>query len=404
MLRLGLIGGGLSHSYSPMIYSQMIDCTYNLFPLTRAELPEFMENFNLDGVNVTIPYKQEIIPFLEEVCGAAAEIGAVNTIVKRDGKLYGYNTDVDGFSFMCSLSGAHFSGKKALILGSGGACKTAVSVLAKLGAYVTVISRNGADNYDNIAKHSDAQIIVNTTPVGMYPQTGYSPIDLDIFKQCECVLDLVYNPARTALTMQAQRMGIKAMTGLSMLVAQAKRAAELYTGSEIDEQVTQKVLSSLSRHMLNIVLVGMPGSGKSTVGKLLASMLGREFFDCDEEIEKRYGASPKEIITQQGESEFRRIETAVLSTLGAMSEAVIATGGGAVTQPENYDLLRQNSVIYCINRPLELLSTNGRPLSGDVKALYEVRRPMYEAFADRFADNVKTAAHTAREIAEDFIV
>ena len=389
-MHCGLLGEKLGHSYSPQIHSLLADYTYNLYEKTNAELENFLLNGDFSGLNVTIPYKKAVIPYCAELSPIASQLGAVNTIVRRkDGTLIGHNTDYFGFSSMLNRSGLSVSGKKVLVLGSGGASATVSSVLQQAGADVIIISRNGINNYSNLEQHADAAVIVNTTPVGMYPNTGISPINLAFFPCLEGVLDVIYNPARTQLLLEAEKRGLVTANGLWMLVAQAKESAEWFTGKKISDACIAKIHQQLNRQMRNIVLIGMPGCGKSTIGKELASSLGRKFIDADVVIEEKAGMSIPQIFETSGETGFRALETQVLSELGKESSLVIATGGGCVTKEENYPYLHQNSHIYWIKRDIEALPTDGRPLSQAAKLsdMYAVRRPLYERFSDCSIDN-----------------
>ncbi len=400
----GLLGKHLSHSFSPQIHARLGDYDYKLFEVAPEDLPAFLQAKNFAGINVTIPYKKTVIPFLAGLSDKARRIGAVNTIVKRaDGRLWGDNTDYDGFLYMVRRSGAAVKGKKAIVLGTGGASAPVAAVLHDLGAREVIkISRTGENNYENIARHFDADILVNTTPVGMYPNNGKAPLSLEGFRQLSCVLDVIYNPHKTALALDAERRGIPAFTGLSMLVAQAKRAAELFFGKEIPDARTDEILSSLEREMQNVVLVGMPGCGKTTVGKTLAKALSRPFCDADEEIERRAGKTIPAIFEAEGEAGFRGHETDVLADLCRQSGAVIATGGGAVTVPENTDILRQNSLIFFLNRDPAALPTDGRPVSqrDGVQAIYQRRLPLYRAICDYEIDANDAIDAVARRILE----
>ncbi len=399
----GLLGEHLSHSFSPQIHKMLGDYPYTLCEVERESLGDWVQSNNLCGYNVTIPYKQEIMKYCTELSAQAKLIGAVNTVVRRaDGTLFGDNTDYYGFSYMLRLLCVDICGKKALVLGSGGASKTVQAVLSERGAQVVVVSRDGEDNYDNIAKHSDAVLIVNATPVGMYPKTGVSPVELECFPECKGVCDVIYNPARTALLLQAEKLGVPFENGLSMLVAQAKRAAEIFTNSTLCDSVIEKIRASVAAETLNVVLVGMPGCGKSTVGRLVAEVLGRPFRDADEEIKNFTGKSPSEIIKEEGEAEFRKVETQVLSILCKESGYVIATGGGAVTIAENRDVLRQNGIVVFIERDTEILSTDDRPLSVNLPALYEKRLPMYKSFAHVCVDGNDSAQAVAQRVADAF--
>ena len=389
-MQCGLLGRKLGHSYSPQIHSYLGDYSYGLFEKSPENIGDFLKNGNFTGLNVTIPYKKDVIPFCNRLSDRAKQLGAVNTIVRtKDNELIGHNTDYFGFLSMVERSGLSVAGKKVLVLGSGGASVTAVAVLEELGANVIVISRSGNDNYTNIHKHADACVIVNTTPVGMYPNTEESPVNLDLFSSLEGVLDLIYNPARTKLLLDAEKRGLVAENGLWMLVAQAKESAEWFTGAKISDAIIADIYQSLRRQMENIVLIGMPGSGKSTVGKLLAKELGKTFVDADIAISESAGMSIPEIFKASGEEGFRKIETDVLSQLGKKSGLVIATGGGCVTKDENYAHLHQNGKIIWLKRDLGVLPTKGRPLSqaGSLSEMYRIRKPMYENFSDAVIDN-----------------
>ncbi len=402
MMKCGLLGRKLGHSYSPQIHALLCDYEYGLFEVEPENLADFLQNGDFSGLNVTMPYKKDVIPHLDELSPIARKLGAVNTIVRRDGKLIGHNTDYFGFATMVRHSGLAVSGKKVLVLGSGGASNTAVAVLEELGANVTVISRGGENHYGNLANHADAAVIVNTTPVGMYPNTGISPVRLNLFPHLEGVLDVVYNPARTALLLEAEQRGLPAMNGLLMLVAQAKEAAQWFNGSAISDDKIGIIHRHLRRQMENIVLIGMPGCGKSTVGKALAAKLGKAFVDADKEIAQRAGMSIPEIFAQEGESGFRSREAQVLSELGKESGLVIATGGGCVTVGSNYGHLHQNGAILWLQRDIDKLPTHGRPLSqaGKLEEMYAVRKPLYAAFADFAADNNKDLKSTIAQILE----
>ena len=391
MLKCGLLGQKLGHSYSPAIHGMLADYDYQLFEREPEQLEDFLKNGPWDGINVTIPYKKAVLPYCAELSDTARRIGSVNTIVRRpDGSLYGDNTDAYGFESLVRKSGIQVQGRKALVLGSGGASVTVVAVLKMLGAEsVTVISRGGEDNYDNLEKHADARIIANTTPVGMYPNNGQAAVDLTRFPQCEGVLDVVYNPAHTALLLQAEKLGIPCAGGLYMLVAQAKRSSELFTGRSIPDSEIGRIEKLLSGQMKSIVLVGMPSSGKSTLAAALGERLGRTVYAADALIEQEAGMDIPAIFAQYGEGHFRALETEVLSRLGKLSGAVISTGGGCVTREENYDLLHQNGTILWLQRGTEKLDKTGRPLSlkNDLNEMYQKREPMYRRFADAAVDN-----------------
>lgn len=402
-MRCGLLGKKLGHSYSPQIHSHLGDYSYDLFEKTPEELEDFLRHGDFTGLNVTIPYKKDVIPFCDELSDRAQKIGAVNTIVRRpDGTLIGHNTDYFGFQSMVARSGLKVVGKKVLVLGSGGASATAVAVLRELGADVVVISRKGENNYGNLNKHTDASVIVNATPVGMYPNTGVSPVELDLFPALEGVLDIVYNPSRTQLLLDAERKGLITENGLWMLVAQAKESAEWFTDRQINDDRIGKIHEILRKQMENIVLVGMPGCGKSTVGGMLAALLHKKFVDIDAEIVKQAGMSIPEIFQKSGEDGFREWETQVLTQIGKESGLVIATGGGAVTRSENYPLVHQNGRIVWLKRSIHSLPTDDRPLSqkNRLEEMYAVRKPMYEAFSDCAVVNDGDLNETVKQILE----
>ena len=401
-MKCGLLGRKLGHSYSPQIHAQLADYDYVLFEKEPEELENFLRNGDFTGLNVTVPHKKDVIPYLDELTPRAKRLGAVNTIVRQDGKLIGHNTDYFGFRTMVCSSGLEVTGKKSLVLGSGGASNTAVAVLEELGAEVYVISRSGANNYGNLHLHADAALIVNTTPVGMYPKVGVSPVDLDLFPKLEGVLDVVYNPARTQILLDAEGRGIAAMNGLLMLVAQAKESAEWFAGTTIADEKITKIHSLLRHQMENIILIGMPGCGKSTIGKLLAEKTGKKFVDADAYLVEKAGRSIPEIFATDGEEGFRALETETLQELGQQSGLVIATGGGCVTQQRNYPLLHQNGTIFWLKRDLDKLPTDGRPLSQTNKLtdMYRIRKPLYEAFADQTIDNDGDPDSTISQILE----
>lgn len=400
-MKCGLLGRKLGHSYSPQIHNLLGDYSYVLFEKEPEELENFLKNGDFSGLNVTIPYKKEVIPYLSELSPTAQKMGCVNTVLRRsDSTLYGHNTDYFGFTSLVRHAGLSVAGKKVLVLGSGGASNTAVAALKDLGASPVVISRSGENNYGNLHLHRDAVAIVNATPVGMYPNTGVSPIDLALFPHLEGVLDVIYNPARTQLLLDAEKLGIPRENGLWMLVAQAKEAAEVFTGGKISDEVIEKIYRELSHQMKNIVLIGMPGCGKSTIGTLLAEKLGRTLADADEKIISLAGKSIPDIFAQDGEPTFRDWETKALTELGKQSGLVIATGGGCVTQKRNYPLLHQNGYLVWLERDCSVLPTDGRPLSqvNDLGKMYAARKPLYEAFADIRVENAETPEETVQKI------
>lgn len=400
-MKCGLLGRKLGHSYSPQIHSYLADYSYDLFEKEPEEIEDFLKNGDFSGLNVTIPYKKTVIPYLDELSPVAQKMGAVNTIVRRnDGTLFGHNTDYFGFQSMVAKSGLDVRGKKVLVLGSGGASNTAVAVLQELGARVIIISRSGENNYDNLHLHRDAAVIVNTTPVGMYPNTGVAPLKVEQFDDLEGVLDVVYNPARTQLMLDAENIDIPVENGLWMLISQAKESAEHFLGKNLDDALIGQIHRILQGQMQNIVLIGMPGCGKSTVGKAIADKLNREFVDADEEIIRLAGKSIPEIFSQDGEEVFRDWETKALISLGKRSGLVIATGGGCVTQLRNYPFLHQNGTIFWLQRDLEKLPTDGRPLSqaNPLSVMYEKRHMLYRAFADHIIDNNGSPEDTVTDI------
>jgi len=389
--KFGLIGKTLKHSYSKIIHEKFGGYAYDLYEISPENLEEFVKGKTLDGYNVTIPYKKDIMPYLDYIDQSAKAIGAVNTVVNVNGKLYGYNTDFYGMVYTLKRAKIDLNGRTVAILGTGGTGNTAMAVAKSLNAKEIIsVSRSGEVNYQNIYDRKDVEIIINTTPVGMFPNTSQSPIDLSGFPNLKGVFDVIYNPLQTKLTYQAERLGVKQANGLAMLVAQAKYAMEKFVGRTESDDIIEKVLLDLEKSTENIVLIGMPGSGKSTVGKRVAELLGREFIDTDAEIEKVANKAIPEIFSQDGEVEFRWIESEVLKTVGSLNGKVIATGGGVVKNPDNKFELKKNGRIYYLTRSIEKLATKGRPLSKDletVKKLYQERKDKYEYFADQIIDN-----------------
>ena len=385
-MKCGLIGEKLGHSFSPQIHKKLADYDYDLFEMSEEEVGPFLEKGDFHAINVTIPYKKTVMPFLREISDEARRIGSVNTITHLpDGGLRGDNTDYYGFAYTVKKSGIEIKGKKVLVLGSGGASMTARTVAADLGASsVIIISRSGEDNYTNLDRHRDCGVIINTTPVGMYPNTGISPINLELFPNLIGVLDMIYNPAKTQLLLDAEARKIPYSNGLPMLVAQAKAASERFTGEKIPDSEIDRITDEIRRDTMNIILVGMPGVGKTTIGKRVAAALGREFVDTDDEIVARAGRNIPEIFTAQGEKAFRELETQVVADVTKRSGLVIATGGGVPTIPANINLLRQNSVVFFLKRDISRLAKNGRPISQsrDLGELYAERLPKYRAVCD----------------------
>lgn len=402
----GLLGQKLGHSWSSVIHRELGCAEYRHIELEPGELSAFFKDTDVGALNVTIPYKRDVIAFCDELDPSAAEIGSVNTVVPTaEGRLRGYNTDITGFCYMARRAGISMTGKKILVLGSGGSSLTARAAAARENAgSVTVISRSGEDNYSNLDRHADADVIINTTPVGMYPRNGESPLDLRLFPRLSGVIDIVYNPQRTALLLQAAELGIPRTDGLPMLVSQAAAAEELFFGKAIAPEKTEEIVSHLRREMTNIVLIGMPGCGKTTVGRELAALTGRELIDIDSEIEKETGMPIPDFFALNGEEAFRKAEHGIICRAGCQTGKLIVTGGGAVTVRENYPPLCQNGRIYELHRPLELLPTEGRPISQSTSPaeLYARRAPLYAAFRHRRIENTASPAETANEIWRDF--
>ena len=395
-----LIAKKLSHSFSKPIHNALSDYSYDYKELLENELEDFLKERDFDGLNVTIPYKTAVMSYLDDLSPEAEKIGEVNTIVNKGGQLCGYNTDYYGFCYMIKEAEAEISGKDVAVIGKGGAAKTIVCVCEDMGAKsISIITREDINSGD-MERFYNAQIVVNATPVGMYPNTGESAIDITHLKKCEAVLDVIYNPAKTKLILDAEKMGIKAVNGLGMLVAQAKKACELFTDTKVPDFKIEEIKRKIEIQTKNIILIGMPGCGKSSVGKEMANLLDRPFYDSDEEITKK-GASPKELIETYGEAHFRKIESEVLSELCKKSGCVIATGGGAVTVMENYDIMHQNGIVLYIDSELERLDTKNRPLSAGgkdvLKALYEKRAPLYKKFAHTEVKSLETYQKTARQ-------
>ncbi len=402
----GLIGRSLKHSYSVPIHRELGAKGYRLIELEPEELAAFLQRDDIGGLNVTIPYKRDVMACCSSLDETARAIGSVNTIVRQeDDTLKGYNTDAYGFSYMARRAGVSFAGRKVVIFGSGGASLTAQYVARQSGASaVVVISRSGPDNYENLARHADAEVLVNATPVGMYPNTGVMPAGPALFPNCKGVLDLIYNPRRTALLLRADALGIPCSDGLPMLVSQAKAAEELFFGQKIPNSENERLLKKLYRDMQNIVLVGMPGSGKTTIGNALSRIAGRRAVDLDAEIEKTAGCTIPAIFASSGEEAFRRMEREQAKKWGKESGNILITGGGIVKDPRNYASLKQNGRIYQIERDVRSLERAGRPLSenADLSEMYCRRQPLYERFRDAAAQNDGSAETAAQAIWEDY--
>lgn len=402
----GLLGRRLGHSWSVPIHKALGREGYRLFELEPEQLGDFLRREDVGGLNVTIPYKRDVMRFCGVIDPAAEAIGSVNTLVRRDGKLWGYNTDIDGFLYMLRRADISLAGKKVVILGSGGASLTAQAAARMEGAReIAVVSRSGPDNYETLPeRHGDAEVLINTTPVGMWPHMDGAPVDLRRLSGLTDVADVIYNPGRTDLLLQAEALGLRHAGGLSMLVHQAKRAEELFFDKPIPDGETEAITARLWREMTNLVLVGMPGSGKTTVGKLLAERSGKSFVDLDGEIARRAGMSIPEMFASQGEGPFRQLEHEVLTEACAKSGQIIATGGGAVLREENRAAMRRTGRVYRLRRRLEDLPTEGRPLSqaGRLEEMERLRDPLYAAAADREIWNVNSPAEAAGEIWRDF--
>ena len=400
--RFGLLGEKLSHSFSPQIHAELGAYEYRLFEKKPEEVESFLHSGEFDGLNVTIPYKKTVIPFCAELSQTAKLTGSVNTIIRRaDCSLYGHTSDFFGFSYLLEKVRINPADGKTLVLGSGGSSLIVQAVLRDKGSKeIIVVSRTGSDNYENLEKHRDAKWLINTTPVGMYPNNGVSPIaDLKIFSGCKGVVDLIYNPSRTELIQQAQEAGIMAINGLAMLVAQAKNSAELFMNTEISDDEIDRITAKIECLYRNIVLIGMPGCGKTGIGTFLAKKTGREFIDIDEYIARTAGKSVPDIIMEDGEDTFRVKETDALKTLCKESGLVIATGGGVVTRHENYRIIRQNGVVIFLDRDIAQLPITGRPLSqrDGVESLANVRLPLYKQWSDKIV-NVHGIEETAADI------
>ncbi|MDR1774517.1 MAG: shikimate dehydrogenase [Clostridioides sp.] len=414
----GLIGEKLGHSFSKEIHEKIADYTYKLIPVSKDLFDDFMKEKNFTAINVTIPYKEKVIPYLGYIDDKAKKIGAVNTIVKKEGKLFGYNTDYYGFKYMLEKNKIDPKDKKILILGKGGASKACIEVVKDMGSkeiqivYYRVISENiktiskeGPQiiSYENCYKnHSDAQIIINTTPVGMYPNTEDSPVDLSKFNNLEAVVDVIYNPLRTKFLIDGIDKGVICVGGLEMLIAQAKFAVEIFLNKKIRNDIIQEIHDSLMKERRNIVLIGMSGCGKSTIGKLLAQILKKEFVDVDEEIVKEINMSIEEFFSKKDEIEFRKIERNIIQNLSKMNGLIISTGGGVVKNKENIIDLKKNGKIIWIKRDVSLLeSGNGRPLAPDFEAtknLYKERLPLYEKSSEIIVENNESIENTLEKL------
>lgn len=411
-MRFGLIGEKLGHSFSKDIHERIADYTFDLIPLSKEEFKTFMEKKEFTALNVTIPYKKDVIPYLDEMDEHAKAIGAVNTIVNRDGKLKGYNTDFTGFLYMVKKHNVHMEGKKVLIIGNGGASAAIQAVVQHESAgsmvIVDVVPGNGAISYDEMfSSHLDAEIIINTSPIGMYPRIGNAPIDISMFHKCEAVLDVIYNPILTRLCFEAQEMDIKRVNGLEMLIAQAKQSVEFFLDKSIDNQIIDDIYQDMLRERCNIVLIGMPSAGKTTIGKMLENRMQKEFIDLDDIIIEKAGKSIPEIFEESGEAGFRAIETEAAIEVSKLNNKIIATGGGTIKHKVNMDYLRQNGITIFIDRDVDKLisSDPNRPLSKSTDALEKMhaeRLPLYQKYAAYVAVNNSDIESTVTEIEEAY--
>lgn len=413
-MKYGLIGEHLGHSFSKQIQTRIAeienvkDYDYQLVELDKEEFKEFMEKKDFKGINVTIPYKKDVIPYLDEMDESAKAIGAVNTIINVDGKLKGYNTDFGGFLYMVKAHNVHMEGKKVLIIGNGGACAAVKAVCKHENAKdIVIVSRSanrGAIGYDEMyTSHLDADIVVNTSPVGMFPNIANAPIDVSWFHKLECVLDVVYNPILTRLCFEAQEADIKRVVGLEMLIAQAKYTFEIFENMSFDDSIIDEIKKEMLKDRCNIVLIGMPSAGKTTIGKMLEEKLGKEFFDLDDMIIAKAGKSIPEIFQESGEAGFRAIETEVAIEASKMNNKIIATGGGVIKHKVNMDFLRLNGITIFIDRDIDKLisSDPNRPLSSSKQALqqmYKERYPLYQKYAAYIAVNNANIEETVDDI------
>lgn len=413
-MKYGLIGEHLGHSFSKQIQTRIAeienvkDYDYQLVELDKEEFKKFMEKKDFKGINVTIPYKKDVIPYLDEMDESAKAIGAVNTIINVDGKLKGYNTDFGGFLYMVKAHNVHMEGKKVLIIGNGGACAAVKAVCKHENAKdIVIVSRSanrGAIGYDEMyTSHLDADIVVNTSPVGMFPNIANAPIDVSWFHKLECVLDVVYNPILTRLCFEAQEADIKRVIGLEMLIAQAKYTFEIFENMSFDDSIIDEIKKEMLKDRCNIVLIGMPSAGKTTIGKMLEEKLGKEFFDLDDMIIAKAGKSIPEIFQESGEAGFRAIETEVAIEASKMNNKIIATGGGVVKHKVNMDFLRLNGITIFIDRDIDKLISfdPNRPLSSSKQALqqmYKERYPLYQKYAAYIAVNNANIEETVDDI------
>jgi len=397
-----LIGKRLDYSYSKVVHNKL-GYDYDLTEVKEEDLGAFMRSRRYKAFNVTIPYKRAVIPYLDELSEEAAALGVVNLVREEDGRLKGYNMDIRGMEYALARTELSLAGKKVVILGSGNTSNTAEYLAKNAGAATIVkVSRSGEDNYDNLARHSDAAYLINTTPVGTYPANEDELVDLSVFPSLEGVQEVIYNPFKTRLVLQAEDRGLAVATGLDMLVGQAAYSAELFRGTLPPKERVDEIVREILAEDRNICLIGMPSCGKTTIGRALAQRVGRPFIDVDEEIVRAHGNIP-DIFKREGEEAFRAYESATLAEICKGHGRVIATGGGAVECPRNISNMRQNGVIVYLMRDLSSLSDEGRPLSqgGRIAALYERRKPLYEGAADVVVRNDGTPAEAVERIANE---
>lgn len=409
-MRAGLVGGKLGHSFSKPIHEKLADYTYDLIPLTEEEFHEFFRKKEFDAVNVTIPYKELVMQYCDVIDEKASAIHAVNTIVNRDGKLYATNTDFAGLKQMMQHNGVEIYGKVCCILGTGGTSKTAEAVLRDMGAEkIYIAGRNKTApviSYENLEQYQEIQVFVNATSVGMYPQNEQCLVDLRRFPNAEAVVDVIYNPLKTKICQQAEELGLLSVNGLEMLVAQAKYAVEFFLDTEIADSEIHQIVAEMEKDMMNLVLIGMPGCGKSTIGKKAAKEIGKRFVDLDEEIEKEAQMTIPEIFEKHGEKRFREIEHAVCGRFAKEHGQVISCGGGIVKDRRNMEMLRQNGVVFHIRRNLNALAVGGdRPLSTSRERLRQMERermPLYQKYSDIEIENNTVFKQAVQKVKEGY--